>query len=73
MLKALRTIRVLRPLRLISRNQNLKLVIDSLIRSVPSIGNVMLVSMFFYVIISIICVNFFKGEFFYCDREHLSD
>ena len=66
MLKALRTVRVLRPLRLISRNQNLKLVINSLIRSVPSIANVMLVSMFFYVLIGIIGVTYFKGAFFYC-------
>jgi hypothetical protein len=42
-LKALRTFRVLRPLRLISRLENLRLVIDSLIRSIPSIGNVLLI------------------------------
>lgn len=72
-LKALRTIRVLRPLRLISRNQNLKLVINSLIRSVPSIGNVILVSLFFFVLIGIIGVTYFKGAFFYCETEHLAE
>jgi voltage-dependent calcium channel L type alpha-1D len=60
-LKALRTFRVLRPLRLISRNENLKLVIDSLLRSIPSIGNVMLICLFFFLIFGIICVNYFKG------------
>jgi hypothetical protein len=53
-LKALRTLRVLRPLRLISRLENLKLVIDSLIRSIPSIGNVLLICLLFFLILGII-------------------
>ena len=43
MFKTLRTLRVLRPLRLISRNKNMKLAIDCLARSIPSIGNVLLI------------------------------
>jgi voltage-dependent calcium channel L type alpha-1D len=69
-LKALRTFRVLRPLRVISRNDNLKLVIDSLIRSIPAIGNVMLICLFFFLIFGIICVNYFKGTYFYCKRTN---
>ena len=42
-IKALRTLRVLRPLRLISRNKSMKLAINSLLRSTPSIGNVLLI------------------------------
>jgi hypothetical protein len=64
-LKALRTIRVLRPLRLIGRNANMKVVINSVIRSVPTIGNVMLISVFFFLLFGIIGVNYFKGSFFY--------
>jgi hypothetical protein len=68
-LKALRTVRVLRPLRLIGRNANMKVVINSIIRSVPTIGNVMLISLFFFLLFGIIGVNYFKGTFFYCDFE----
>jgi hypothetical protein len=42
-LKALRTLRVLRPLRVIRRLENMKLAINSMIRSIPSIFNVLLI------------------------------
>ena len=64
-LKALRTLRVVRPLRLISRNTNLKVVINSLIRSFTSIATVTLVALFFLTLIGIMTISFFKGSFFY--------
>jgi hypothetical protein len=42
-LKALRTLRVLKPLRLISRNESLKIVINALIRSLTNVANVFLI------------------------------
>lgn len=60
-LKALRTLRVLRPLRLISRNESMKLAINSLLRAIPSIGNVLLVAFFFFILFGIVGVNYFKG------------
>lgn len=64
-LKALRTLRVLRPLRLISRNESMKLAINSLIKSIPKIGNVMMIMIFFFLLFGIVGVNYFKGTFFY--------
>ncbi|CAL8088469.1 unnamed protein product [Orchesella dallaii] len=62
-LKALRTLRALRPLRAISRWQGMKIVVNALTYAIPSIFNVLLVCLLFWLIFS---VQFFKGQFFKC-------
>lgn len=64
--KILRMLKVLRPLRVISRNKGLKIGIQALFMAVPNIINVIIVSLLFYVIFAILCVNYFKGTFFKC-------
>jgi hypothetical protein len=64
-LKALRTFRVLKPLRVLGKNENLKLAINSLLRSLPNIGNVLIICVFFWLLLGIICVNYLKGALFY--------
>lgn len=64
--KILRLLRVLRPLRVISRNKGLKIGIQALFMAIPSIINVIIVSMVFFLIFGIIGVNYFKGTFFNC-------
>lgn len=70
-LKAFRLLRVLRPLRVISRNEGLRLGVQSLIMSVPDILNVFIISLLFFLVFGIFCVNYFKGTFFYCEVSHL--
>ena len=53
--------RVLRPLRLISRNEGLKIAINSLIMSIPKIFNLMIVCIIFFLLFGIFGVNYFKG------------
>uniref|UniRef100_A0A7S1IVH8 Ion transport domain-containing protein n=1 Tax=Eutreptiella gymnastica TaxID=73025 RepID=A0A7S1IVH8_9EUGL len=65
-LQLLKMIRVLRPLRFINRSPGLKLVVDALISSIPPLGNVMLISMFFWLIFSILGTQFFMGKFYSC-------
>ena len=65
-LKAIRLLRILKPLRVISRNEGLKVAVQALLISIPNIGNVLIISLLFFIIFAIICVNFFKGQFFYC-------
>lgn len=65
-LKTLRTFRALRPLRLINRNQGLKLVVSSLFASVPQIVNVLLVCLLLVMTFSIVAVNNLKGKFYSC-------
>ena len=53
-MRALRTMRVLRPLRVISRVPELKVVVNALFRSLPGLGNVLLVSLLFWLIFGIL-------------------
>ena len=65
-LKALRALRALRPLRMISRNQGMRLVVTALLSSLPSMTNVLTVTILLLLIYAIMGVNFFKGTFFHC-------
>ena len=53
-LKTLRTFRALRPLRMISRNPGMKLVVNSLLRAMPGVANVMSVQLLFMLIFGIL-------------------
>ena len=67
--KALRLLRVLRPLRMISKNEGLKISIQALLKALPSIGNVSIISLLFFLIFGIIGVNYFKGTFYFCSMD----
>ena len=69
--RALRTMRVLRPLRVISRVPELKVVVNALLNSVPGMGNVFLVSMLFWVIFGILGMQLFMGAFSRCSDENV--
>jgi len=60
-------LRVLRSLRLISRNEGLKLNVLSLIYSFPGIANVTVVSNLFILLMGIFFLNILKGKFHYCE------
>lgn len=75
-LKALRALRALRPLRMISRDPGMKLIVNALLQSIPSMGNVTIVCMLFVLIFAIMGVDFFKGLFKYCsidDNPNITD
>lgn len=65
-IKAFRAIRALRPLRMISHNENMRKVVSSVFASIPSVFNVMCVTLLFYVIFGIVGVIFFKGIMYSC-------
>ncbi|TMW68721.1 hypothetical protein Poli38472_006189 [Pythium oligandrum] len=67
--KTLRTFRALRPLRMIQRNPGLKLVVSSLIASIPQILNVIMVCVLVFLIFSIVAVNNLKGRLYSCRGE----
>ncbi|KAJ8963353.1 hypothetical protein NQ318_018825 [Aromia moschata] len=68
-LRSLRTLRALRPLRAISRWQGMRIVVNALMYAIPSIFNVLLVCLVFWLIFSIMGVQFFSGKFFKCVDE----
>lgn len=59
-------LRVLRPLRFISTNVAMRLIVGALIESVGSIVNVLIVVAVVYLIFAIIGVSLFMGGFYYC-------
>ncbi|KZC09354.1 Sodium channel protein 60E, partial [Dufourea novaeangliae] len=69
-LRSLRTLRALRPLRAISRWQGMRIVVNALMYAIPSIFNVLLVCLVFWLIFSIMGVQFFGGKFFKCINEY---
>ncbi|KYO46980.1 hypothetical protein Y1Q_0014534 [Alligator mississippiensis] len=65
-MKSLRTLRALRPLRALSRFEGMRVVVNALVGAIPSIMNVLLVCLIFWLIFSIMGVNLFAGKFQKC-------
>ncbi|XP_017213150.2 sodium channel, voltage-gated, type I-like, alpha isoform X1 [Danio rerio] len=65
-IKSLRTLRAFRPLRALSRFDGMRVVVNALLGAIPSIMNVLLVCLIFWLIFSIVGVNFFAGKFSEC-------
>ncbi|XP_055017038.1 sodium channel protein type 5 subunit alpha-like, partial [Boleophthalmus pectinirostris] len=74
-IKSLRTLRALRPLRALSRFEGMRVVVNALIGAIPSIMNVLLVCLIFWLIFSIMGVNLFAGKYGRCVNRtgHLYD
>ncbi|KAM9321608.1 sodium channel protein type 8 subunit alpha [Gastrophryne carolinensis] len=72
-IKSLRTLRALRPLRALSRFEGMRVVVNALVGAIPSIMNVLLVCLIFWLIFSIMGVNLFAGKYYYCYNETAED
>ncbi|XP_060933384.1 sodium channel protein type 4 subunit alpha B-like isoform X2 [Limanda limanda] len=66
---SLRTLRALRPLRALSRFQGLRLVLNTLGATCPSMCDAMLVCLFVWHVFSVLGGNLFAGKFYYCSNE----
>ena len=64
--RSLRGLRTFRPLRMVSRQPGLKLIVNTLFKSVPSVLNVAFISILFFLIFAILGVNYLKGSFWAC-------
>ncbi|CAF4573052.1 unnamed protein product, partial [Rotaria sp. Silwood2] len=77
--KSMRTLRALRPLKALSRFEGIRVVVNALIGAIPSIFNVLLVCLVFWLIFSIMGVQLFGGKFYKCvyhdthDRVNISE
>ncbi|XP_058931905.1 sodium channel protein type 5 subunit alpha [Kogia breviceps] len=72
-IKSLRTLRALRPLRALSRFEGMRVVVNALVGAIPSIMNVLLVCLIFWLIFSIMGVNLFAGKFGRCINQTEGD
>ena len=64
--KTMRTLRALRPLRAMAKMEGMKVVVNALIGALPSIFNVLMVCVIFWLIFAIIGVNLFMGKYYKC-------
>lgn len=70
-LKAIRMLRILKPLRMISKVRSLKLAIISLIKSGPEIANLLSIVSFFIFLLAILGTTLLKGMFYRCNTDGL--
>jgi len=68
-LRILRLLRALRPLRVINRAPKLKRVVQTLVDSLGSIGNTIMISSVVFLIFGILSVQLFSGKLYYCSEE----
>jgi len=66
-LKTLRILRALRPLRVISRNPNLKVVVQTIFASLPALMTLVIVCAVFLLIFALFGLSYLAGTFFSCD------
>ena len=70
-LKTLRVIRSIKPIRLLVKSENLNLMVNCLLSSLPAIGSVMIVCGLFIIIFALLGVNIFKDKLRYvCTNEY---
>jgi len=60
-LKVFRLLRVLRPFKLITKSRGLRLAIDSLLKSIPTMINLFIVIMILYLLFGVFLVSYLKG------------
>lgn len=65
-IKAVRLIKIFRLLRIISRNQSLKIALSALGIAFKAISNIIAISVVLYYIFGVIGINYFKGRFYDC-------
>lgn len=69
--KALRILKILRPLRIIAKNKGLKVAITALGSSLPNIINLQVIVLFFVFLFAILQTTLLSGQFYQCHTDHL--
>lgn len=70
-LRGFRALRALRPLRMVSKNEGMKIVVNSLLTAIPNLLNVMLISLLFFLVFGILGVQLFKGAMGSCTDSNI--
>ena len=67
-LRTLRAIRSVKPIRLLTKSKDLNLLIKCIIKSIPAMGNVLLICIIYLFLAGMIGVSLFKNDMnYYCD------
>ncbi|KAK3241741.1 mitochondrial thiamine pyrophosphate transporter [Cymbomonas tetramitiformis] len=71
-LSSVRLLRALRPLRTISRIKGMQVVVEAILKSIPTVIIVMLFGLFEYFVFAILGVQLFSGQFYRCSDPSIS-
>lgn len=71
-LRAFKVLRTVRVLRLVGKNEGLKIGLHALLKATPNIVRTFSIMFLFFLIFGIITVSFFKGAFYYCQSTQAS-
>jgi len=72
-LLALRAMRALRPLRLLSHLEGLKVIVEAIIKALPSAFNVSLLVFIIFTMFAIVGIQLWSGKLDYCDGNGIED
>lgn len=56
---------------MISKDEGMKTIVNSLLKAIPSLFNVALINILFFVVFGILGVQIFKGQIGYCNDESI--
>jgi hypothetical protein len=69
LMRVARLLRTLRPLRLITRNKGLKIIVEALICAMPTLLRAIIISSLFYIGFGILFMNLLKGQLWRCSLD----
>ena len=69
-IRGFRALRALRPLRVVSKNEGIKTVVNSLLESIPALLNVLLIVLLFLLVFGILGIQLFKGQLGRCSEDN---
>ena len=67
-LKSIKMLRIFRALRLVTKNDGLKVAVRALFLAIPNVANVTIIMILFFFIFGVISVSYFKGKLYYCTK-----
>ena len=68
-IKAFRALRALRPVQLVSKNEGMKLIVNSILASIPNLINVFLISILFFFVFGVLGLSILMGRLSYCSTD----
>ena len=72
-IRGFRALRALRPLRVVSKNEGIKTVVNSLLLSIPALLNVLLIVILFLMVFGILGIQLFMGKLGDCNNHELAN
>ena len=67
--KVFRVARVMRPLRVARRFEEMRVIVDSLLSAVGGVAAVLALTVFIYMVFAVVGLNLFAGKFWTCQEE----